>query len=76
MDDRLRAFAARAARLSHDLRTPIGTIATALELMHVPGEDMVMDTEALDVIQRQLSRLLALAEELRLLSEELESGST
>lgn len=76
MNNRLEAFAARAARLSHDLRTPIGTIATALELMCAPGEDAALDPESREVIRRQLSRLLALAEEMRLLSEDMESENS
>jgi signal transduction histidine kinase len=64
--DGLAALADRAHRLNHDLRTPIGTMATALDLLRdgrvaFGGDDL----ETLDVLQRQVDKLTSLAEVLR-----------
>lgn len=68
-------IARRAHRLDHDLRTPIGTIATALELLRAgnAGFDDA-DIEALHVIERQVARLTKLADELRELATDIDPG--
>ncbi|MGI4778844.1 MAG: histidine kinase dimerization/phospho-acceptor domain-containing protein [Janthinobacterium lividum] len=70
------AFAERAQRLNHDLRTPIGTMATALELLRAGGTRFSDDDlETLEVLQRQVVKLTALAESLRGLACDLEAKS-
>ncbi|MEJ7688353.1 MAG: histidine kinase dimerization/phospho-acceptor domain-containing protein [Variovorax sp.] len=66
--------AGRADRLGHDLRTPIGTIAAALEFLPGAGAgagDAALQAEARRVIGRQLSRMTALTESLREFAQEL-----
>ena len=65
------ADAADAARLDHDLRTPIGTLAAALELLKGAPDDAALRSEALDVMSRQVDRLVALTEKLRTLGHDL-----
>ena len=71
------ALADRAHRLDHDLRTPIGTMATALDLLRdgraTFGED---DLEALDVLQRQIDKLTSLAEVLRDFAADLDDWAS
>ena len=70
----LTALAERAQCLNHDLRTPIGTIATALELLRAGGTHFDSDDlETLDVLQRQVAKLMSLAEALRDFAGDLES---
>lgn len=59
------AHAERADRLDHDFRTPIGTAAAALEVLRTAKDDLTMQTEACNVISRQLARMTGLTEELR-----------
>lgn len=65
-------FAERAQRLNHDFRTPIGTIATALDLLRAGNADFdESDLEALRILERQVDKLTTLAESLRSLAEEM-----
>jgi len=65
--------AERASQLDHDMRTPIGTVATALEWMSSTLDDPGSQTEARQVIGRQVSRMIALTEELHELAQQLGS---
>lgn len=57
---------ARIRRLDHDLRTPIGTIATALHLLRASGTGTAgPDEETMQVLERQVARLTAIADSLR-----------
>ena len=65
-------FAERAQRLNRDFRTPIGTIATALDLLRAGNADFdESDLEALRILERQVDKLTTLAESLRSLAEEM-----
>ncbi len=64
-------LAQRADQLDHDLRTPIGTIATALEWMSTTLDEPDSQTEARQVIGRQVSRLIVLTDELHELAQQL-----
>ncbi|MDM0032164.1 histidine kinase dimerization/phospho-acceptor domain-containing protein [Variovorax sp. J22P271] len=61
--------AREAQRLDHELRTPLGAMAIALELLN--SGDATTEQEALDVLRRQLARLTTLTDRLRLLSQRL-----
>ena len=65
--------AGRARRIDHDLRTPIGTVANALEWMKMSEDDAQAQAEARRVIGRQVGRLTALAEQLRDLARTLDA---
>jgi len=54
---------ARLARIDHDLRTPIGTIANTIELLRSLESDPAA-REACEVIERQVGRLTTLTAEL------------
>lgn len=54
----------RAARFEHDLRTPIGTIASAVTLIEGASDDAALRAEASRVIGRQVARLADLAQSL------------
>ena len=59
-------------RINHDLRTPLGTLGAALDLLL--GEetgDAVIDAETRRVMQRQLTRLGTLVDDLQVLADEL-----
>ncbi|SDH42808.1 histidine kinase dimerization/phospho-acceptor domain-containing protein [Variovorax sp. OV700] len=56
-------LALRAQRLEHDLRSPIGAMAVALELLRT-SDDSATQLEALQVIERQVARMTALTEQL------------
>jgi signal transduction histidine kinase len=66
------ALVERAERLDHDLRTPVGTLAAALELLRTepPGSEMAGET--LDVIDRQVARMRLLVHELKDFTRELQ----
>ena len=51
-----------AQRLEHDLRSPVGAMAVALELLRTADDD---DTkrEALEVLERQVARMTSLTEQ-------------
>lgn len=66
-------FAERASRLDHDMRTPIGTIATALEWMNTTLDEPDSQAEARQVIGRQVNRMIALTEDLHELAQQLGS---
>lgn len=64
------AIAARIRRLDHDLRTPIGTVATALDLLRAGGTGAAgPDEETMQVLERQVARLTGIADALRDLAE-------
>ena len=69
------AHARTAARIDHDLRTPIGTLMSAIELMRAQPGDAALRAEALDVMTRQAAQMTALAESLRMLARELADAS-
>ena len=50
-----------ARRLEHDLRSPVGAMAVALELLR-SAEDEATRTEALAVLERQVARMTSLTE--------------
>lgn len=54
--------AADARRLEHDLRSPVGAMAVALELLRT-AEDEATRREAIDVLQRQAARMTSLTEQ-------------
>ena len=54
----------RASRFEHDLRTPIGTIASAVTLIEGAADDDALRVEAAQVIGRQVVRLADLAQSL------------
>ena len=66
------AIAGRLARLDHDLRTPIGTLMAAVNVLERAPEGP-MRSEALQVLSRQLGRFGSFAEALHRLSRELDA---
>ncbi|WP_077003228.1 histidine kinase dimerization/phospho-acceptor domain-containing protein [Variovorax sp. KK3] len=66
-----------AMRLDHDLRTPLGTLAAALDLLTSTEArtDPGLRHETLCVMQRQLTRLGVLANELNALARGLQASS-
>ena len=73
VSERRCADAERARRLEHDLRTPIGTLAAAWELLGDSCSDAALQAEARAVIERQLARLHALADELHAFAASLDT---
>lgn len=65
--------AERVSQLDHDLRTPIGTVVTALEWMNTTLDEPESQAEARQVIGRQVRKMIALTEELHQLAEQLRS---
>jgi len=63
--------AERASQLDHDLRTSIGTLATALEWMNSTLNDPSSQAEARQVMGRQVTRMVAFTEELHELAQQL-----
>ena len=63
----------RASQLDHDLRTPIGTVATALQWMNTAVDEPDSQAEGREVIGRQVTRLTKLTEELHDLARQLRS---
>lgn len=61
----------RASQLDHDLRTPISTVATALQWMNTALDEPDSQAEGREVIGRQVSRLIKLTEELHDLARQL-----
>jgi signal transduction histidine kinase len=55
-------LALRAQRLEHDLRSPIGAMAVALELLRT-SDDSATQREALQVLERQVARMTSLTEQ-------------
>ena len=70
--DRIR-HADRASQLDHDLRTPIGTVATAIQWMNTAVDEPDSQAEGREVIGRQVTRLIKLTEELHDLARQLRS---
>jgi signal transduction histidine kinase len=52
-------------RLDHDLRTPLGTMAAAVDLLRDEPPHTQTHAEAIAVLERQIARLHALAQSLR-----------
>ncbi|MDM0084370.1 hypothetical protein QTI17_27590 [Variovorax sp. J31P179] len=63
--------AARLARFDHDLRTPVGTLMSAVSLLEAAPDDAALRAEALGLFSRQLARLTGLADDLHDLALEL-----
>jgi len=59
-------------RIDHDLRTPLSTMAAALELMNDELPHSEAHAESIVVMKRQIARVLALAQELRDFSQRIE----
>jgi hypothetical protein len=59
---RLSRAALRAQRLEHDLRSPVGAMAVALELLRT-SDDEELRREAMQVFERQLARMTSLTEQ-------------
>jgi hypothetical protein len=55
--------ALRAQRLEHDLRSPVGAMAVALELLRT-SDDGATQLEAMEVLERQVARMTSLTEQL------------
>lgn len=51
-----------AQRLEHDLRSPVGAMAVALELLRT-ADDADTQREALEVLERQVARMTSLTEQ-------------
>ena len=68
------ADAANAARLDHDFRTPIGTLSAALELLRDAPDDAALRSDALNVMSRQIGRLLELTNDVGALEQRLRAG--
>lgn len=66
-------YADRASQLDHDLRTPIGTVATALQWMNTAVDEPDSQAEGREVIGRQVTRLIKLTEELHDLARQMRS---
>ena len=60
---RLSRAALRAQRLEHDLRSPVGAMAVALELLRTSDDDEELRREAMQVFERQLARMTSLTEQ-------------
>lgn len=58
-------------QLDHDLRTPLGTMAAALELLRAEPAMTPSQAESIAVLQRQVARLHMLTERLREFSRTL-----
>ncbi|RZL92684.1 MAG: hypothetical protein EOP82_09500 [Variovorax sp.] len=54
----------RASRLEHDIRTPVGAMAVALELLNTSSDPEIRQ-QATEVLQRQIARMTSLTEEMR-----------
>ena len=52
-------------RLDHDMRTPLGTMLAALELLRHEPAGTSMHAESIAVLQRQVGRLQSLTDTLR-----------
>jgi len=61
----------RLEKLDHDFRTPLGSLATAMELLRTEPADSEIYEEAMSVLERQIARLHSLTDELHELSHEL-----
>lgn len=49
-------------RLAHDLRSPLGSVRTALQMLKLPNLDATRTRELVDLADRQLMRAVALAD--------------
>ena len=61
---RLRDWSQQMNRLEHDIRTPIGAMAVALELLKT-SDDAATRQQATEVLERQVARMTSLTEDLR-----------
>jgi signal transduction histidine kinase len=59
------AFVAFLDRFDHDLRTPLGTMAAAVELLRDDPADPALHAASIAVLERQIARMHALTLELR-----------
>lgn len=64
-------LARRLNGLEHALRTPVGTLAAALELMKLAGGDPAGRDSAVQVMERQVRQLTTQLEQLHDISREL-----
>ncbi|MGF6527711.1 histidine kinase dimerization/phospho-acceptor domain-containing protein [Variovorax sp. PvP013] len=55
-------------RFDHDLRTPLGTMAAAVELLRDDPSDPELRAASIAVLERQIARMHALTHELREIS--------
>lgn len=55
-------------RFDHDLRTPLGTLTSALDLLRDDPADADLRAASIAVLERQVARLHALTQELRAFS--------
>lgn len=67
--------AQRLKELDHALRTPVGAMVVAVELLHAAPDEPTR-AEARQVIGRQLQRVRELLDGLRDLTRELETGAS
>jgi signal transduction histidine kinase len=67
------SWSARVRRLEHDIRTPVGAMAVALELLKTSGEPAVRQ-QATEVLERQIARMTSLTEEMRQLARTVDEG--
>lgn len=58
-------------KLDHDLRTPLGAMVAALELLRHEPAGTPMHAESIAVLERQIGRLLSLTDTLREFSRAL-----
>lgn len=56
-------------QLDHDLRTPLGTMAAALDLLRAEWPGTAAHAEAFAVLERQITRLHSLTQSLREFSQ-------
>lgn len=54
----------RVSRLEHDIRTPVGAMAVALDLLNTSSDPEIRQ-QATEVLQRQIARMTSLTEEMR-----------
>jgi light-regulated signal transduction histidine kinase (bacteriophytochrome) len=60
---RLARAALRALHLEHDLRSPVGAMAVALELLRTSDGDDELRREAIQVLERQVARMTSLTQQ-------------
>ena len=61
----------RLEKLDHDFRTPLGSLATAMELLRTEPAGSEIHEEAMTVLERQIARLHSLTDEWHDLSHQL-----
>jgi len=69
------AVAVRLKQLDHDLRTPLGTVHAALEILRSTADkDAALRNETMALMERQLARLRGLVQSLHELARDMEGG--